>query len=301
MTKQALRKRIVALAILGCTTLMSWAQTAAQLSSNATMVAHVDNDNALAFLIGAGSKPYMTISINMKGGILATWGDESKRTMHTCTSMTELKKVILDRYSVGDKPKAGEMYHVEFDVATPKASITALKSMLLGLGVSQCELTGIRDMANHRTPPSPPKVITQNEVLNIQEENPSAAPAARTTTPSAEANTGEVYNVVEEQPEFPGGMGELMKFLQVNIRYPKEAQAKGIQGRVIVQFVVNSDGSICDEKLIKSVDPQLDAEAIRVIRSMPNWKPGMQKGKPVRVRFTLPVTFRLTGAEQNAK
>lgn len=265
------------------------------------MVAHVDNDNALAFLIGAGSKPYMTISINMKGGILATWGDESKRTMHTCTSMTELKKAILDRYNVGDKPKAGEMYHVEFDVATPKASITALKSMLLGLGVSQCELTGIRDMANHRTPPSPPKVITQNEVLNIQEETPSAAPAARTTTPSAEANTGEVYNVVEEQPEFPGGMGELMKFLQVNIRYPKEAQAKGIQGRVIVQFVVNSDGSICDEKLIKSVDPQLDAEAIRVIRSMPNWKPGMQKGKPVRVRFTLPVTFRLTGAEQNAK
>ena len=96
-------------------------------------------------------------------------------------------------------------------------------------------------------------------------------------------------------------MGELMKFLQVNIRYPKEAQTKGIQGRVIVQFVVNSDGSICDEKLIKSVDPQLDAEAIRVIRSMPNWKPGMQRGKPVRVRFTLPVTFRLTGAEQNAK
>ena len=92
-----------------------------------------------------------------------------------------------------------------------------------------------------------------------------------------------------------------MKFLQVNIRYPKEAQAKGIQGRVIVQFVVNSDGSICDEKLIKSVDPQLDTEAIRVIRSMPNWKPGIQKGKPVRVRFTLPVTFRLTQPASSTK
>ena len=301
MKKQILRRGIVALAILGCTTLMSWAQTAAQLSSNATMVAHVDNDNALAFLIGAGSKPYMTISINMKGGILATWGDESKRTMYTCTSMTELKKAILDRYNVGDKPKAGEMYHVEFDVATPKASITALKSMLLGLGVSQCELTGIRDMANYRTPPSPPKVITQNEVLNIQEETPSAAPAARTTSAAASDDTEEIFQVVEEQPEFPGGMGEMMKFLQANIQYPKEAQAKGVQGRVIVQFVVNSDGSICDEKVSKPVDPQLDAEAIRVIRSMPNWKPGMQRGKPVRVRFTLPVTFRLTGAEQNAK
>jgi TonB family protein len=254
------------------------------------MVAHVDNDNALAFLIGAGSKPYMTISINMKGGILATWGDESKRTMYTCTSMTELKKAILDRYNVGDKPKAGEMYHVEFDVATPKASITALKSMLLGLGVSQCELTGIRDMANHRTPPSPPKAITQADVLKVQEDTPSAAP----TTPTATANTDEVYNVVEEQPEYPGGMGELMKFLQVNIRYPKEAQARGIQGRVIVQFVVNSDGSICDEKLIKSVDPQLDAEALRIVRSMPTWTPGKQRGQAVRVRFTLPVTFRLS-------
>ena len=96
---------------------MSWAQTAAQLSSNATMVAHVDNDNALSFLIGAGSKPYMTISINMKGDIMASWGEESRRTMYTCTSMTELKKAILDRYNVGDKPKAGEMYHVELQRA----------------------------------------------------------------------------------------------------------------------------------------------------------------------------------------
>lgn len=261
----------------------------------------MNNDKSFSFLIGAGSQPYMTISINMKGDIMTFWGDESKRKMYSCNNMTELKQVILDRYNADDKPKAGEMFHVEFDVATPKASITALKSMLLGLGVSQCELTGIRDMANHRTPPSPPKVITQNEVLNIQEETPSAAPAARTTTPSASDDTEEIFQVVEEQPEFPGGMGEMMKFLQANIQYPKEAQAKGIQGRVIVQFVVNSDGSICDEKIFKPVDPQLDAEAIRVIRSMPNWKPGMQRGKPVRVRFTLPVTFRLTQPASSTK
>ena len=104
---------------------------------------------------------------------------------------------------------------------------------------------------------------------------------------------GEIYQVVEEQPEFPGGMDELMKFMQTNIRYPKEAQERGLQGRVIVQFVVNKDGSICDEQVVKSVDPQLDAEAIRIIRSMPNWTPGKQRGEPVRVRFTLPVTFRL--------
>ena len=103
----------------------------------------------------------------------------------------------------------------------------------------------------------------------------------------------EIFQVVEEQPMFPGGMQELMTFLQTNIRYPKEAQDRGLQGRVVVQFVVNKDGSICDEHIVKSVDPQLDAEALRIVRSMPNWTPGKQRGKPVRVRFTLPVTFRL--------
>ena len=117
------------------------------------------------------------------------------------------------------------------------------------------------------------------------------APAPKTNDPSAEQ--GEIFQVVEEQPMFPGGMQELMKFLQTNIRYPKEAQARGLQGRVVVQFVVNSDGSICDENVVRSVDPQLDAEAIRVIRSMPNWIPGKQRGEAVRVRFTIPVSFKL--------
>lgn len=106
---------------------------------------------------------------------------------------------------------------------------------------------------------------------------------------------GEIFQVVEEQPMFPGGMEEMMKFLQQNIKYPKEAQEQGKQGRVIVQFVVNKDGSISNDSIVRSVDPLLDAEALRVVRSMPNWTPGKQKGKPVRVRFTLPVTFHLNG------
>ena len=117
------------------------------------------------------------------------------------------------------------------------------------------------------------------------------APAPKANDPSAAQ--GEIFQVVEEQPMFPGGMQELMKFLQTNIRYPKEAQARGLQGRVVVQFVVNTDGSICDENVVKSVDPQLDAEALRVVRSMPNWTPGKQRGEAVRVRFTIPVTFKL--------
>ena len=115
---------------------------------------------------------------------------------------------------------------------------------------------------------------------------------------------GEIFQVVEEQPMFPGGMEEMMKFLQQNTKYPKEAQDKGIQGRVIVQFVVNKDGSISNDTVVRSVDPMLDAEAVRVVRSMPNWTPGKQKGEPVRVRFTLPVSFRLhdaTPANKEAK
>ncbi|MBR3860142.1 MAG: energy transducer TonB [Bacteroidaceae bacterium] len=125
------------------------------------------------------------------------------------------------------------------------------------------------------------------------------------SAPKAEEQ-GEIFQVVEEQPMFPGGMEEMMKFLQQNIKYPTEAQEQGKQGRVIVQFVVNKDGSISNDSVIRSVDPLLDAEALRVVRSMPNWIPGKQRGKEVRVRFTLPVSFRLSGgstdkAQESAK
>lgn len=105
----------------------------------------------------------------------------------------------------------------------------------------------------------------------------------------------DVYEVVENMPEFPdGGMPGLMKYLSANIRYPEAAHKAGTQGRVTVQFVVGKDGSIGDVKVIRGVDPTLDAEAIRVISSMPKWKPGTQKGEPVNVRYTVPVMFRLT-------
>ena len=106
-----------------------------------------------------------------------------------------------------------------------------------------------------------------------------------------------VFRVVEEMPEFPGGMGECLKFLGKNIKYPVEAQKAGVQGKVIVQFVVEKDGNIANPKVVRSIDPDLDGEAIRVISIMPKWKPGMQKGQPVRVKYTVPVTFRLDGKD----
>ena len=102
------------------------------------------------------------------------------------------------------------------------------------------------------------------------------------------------FDVVEEMPQFPGGPSALYEYLAANIRFPKAAHKAGVQGRVILTFVVEKDGSISETEVVKSVSPLLDAEAVRVINAMPKWKPGSQSGKPVRVKYTIPVTFRLS-------
>lgn len=106
-------------------------------------------------------------------------------------------------------------------------------------------------------------------------------------------NRNRVYDVVEQMPSFPGGISGLRTYLNQNIRYPAEAQENCVQGRVVVSFVVGKDGHISDVTVVRSVEPSLDKEAIRVVRNMPRWTPGKQGGEPVRVRFTVPVSFRL--------
>lgn len=106
-------------------------------------------------------------------------------------------------------------------------------------------------------------------------------------------NSTRVYDVVEQMPSFPGGISGLMTYLNQNTRYPAVAQENGVQGRVVVSFVVGKDGHISDVTVLRSVDPSLDKEAIRVVRNMPRWTPGKQGGEPVRVRYNVPVSFRL--------
>lgn len=113
-----------------------------------------------------------------------------------------------------------------------------------------------------------------------------------------ENEDGVIFEVVEQNPRFPGGDSALMEWLANNLQYPTKALNNGVQGRVIVQFVINKDGMVVNPSVLRSVDPELDAEAIRVISAMPKWKPGMQRGKAVRVRFSLPITFRFD-EEQN--
>lgn len=107
------------------------------------------------------------------------------------------------------------------------------------------------------------------------------------------AEEDKVVDVVEQMPSFPGGQGELMAYLAKNIHYPIICQEQGIQGRVVCSFIVEKDGSITDIKIVRSIDPNLDREAVRVLRSMPRWIPGMQNGRAVRVKYNVPVNFRL--------
>ncbi len=158
-------------------------------------------------------------------------------------------------------------------------------------------------------PPPPPAPVQEVTVLNVVEndvETETIEIQAEDTkeevviAPPVEAPVEEeeeeqtIFVVVETMPEFPGGQQALFKYLSENVKYPVIAQENGIQGRVICQFVVNKDGSIVDVNVVRSGgDASLDKEAVRVIKSMPKWKPGKQRGKAVRVKYTVPVNFRL--------
>lgn len=108
-----------------------------------------------------------------------------------------------------------------------------------------------------------------------------------------QSESDKVFEVVEKMPSFPGGPGAMYDFMAKNIKYPEVAVECVIQGSVIVTFIVKKDGSLSDVRVAKSVDPSLDKEAVRIIKSMPKWIPGIEKGQYVNVKFTLPVTFRL--------
>jgi protein TonB len=136
-------------------------------------------------------------------------------------------------------------------------------------------------------------VIVESVDINTEDDKNKEVVIAAPVAAPVEEEDNVVFQVVETMPAFPGGDQALFKFLGENVKYPVIAQENGIQGRVICQFVVNKDGSIVDVEVVRPVDPSLDKEAIRVIKSMPNWSPGKQRGKSVRVKYTLPVNFKL--------
>jgi protein TonB len=161
-------------------------------------------------------------------------------------------------------------------------------------------------------PPPPPPAPVEAEILTVVEddveleqqeiastEETGAAQIQTYVAPAAaniedeEESEQQIFTVVEDMPIFPGGDAELLRYLNTSPKYPVIAQENGIQGRVTVTFVVDKDGVVRDAEIVRGVDPSLDKEALRVITAMPRWTPGKQRGKPVRVKFTVPVTFRL--------
>ena len=193
----------------------------------------------------------------------------------------------------------------EWSAKTKKLDETVIVQDVLA--EEEIEIT--RRDATPPPPPPPPEPETPEIIevveekvettLKIQVEDDQSQRQMQTYVPppppkpKPEEVTEEIFVVVENQPEFPGGNAAMMKFLSDNIKYPVIAQENGIQGRVICNFVVERDGSITDVQVVRGVDPSLDREAIRVIQQMPRWTPGKQRGQAVRVRFTLPVVFRL--------
>lgn len=158
-------------------------------------------------------------------------------------------------------------------------------------------------------PPPPPKVI---EVLNILDDDVKiddelqiddseaddktlidVAPVISAPKEEEEEATTEVFFIVEDMPEFPGGEAALRAYIANSIKYPVIAQENGVQGKVYVTFVVGKDGSVSDAKIARGVDPSLDKEALRVVNTLPKWKPGKQRGKPVNVSYTVPINFQL--------
>ena len=160
-----------------------------------------------------------------------------------------------------------------------------------------------------KTVPPPPAAVTQSDILEIVDDDADVEEDIMMSTEDQvewvdldeidyvevepEPEEEEIFMVVEDAPEFPGGTQALLDYLRKNIKYPQICRENNIQGRVLVSFVVNKDGAIVDPQVVKSVNPSLDKEALRVISGMPNWKPGSQRGKPVRVKYTVPVNFRL--------
>lgn len=160
-----------------------------------------------------------------------------------------------------------------------------------------------------KTVPPPPQAVTVAEVIEIVEDDAEIVEdiIASNDDQTEFVDITEVENfvveeepeeeapfmVVEDMPEFPGGTAALLEYLKKNIKYPNICRENNIQGRVLIQFIVNKDGSIVDPEVVKPVNPYLDKEALRVIAGMPAWKPGSQRGKAVRVKFTVPVNFRL--------
>ncbi len=154
----------------------------------------------------------------------------------------------------------------------------------------------LKEYANHFNADTSNGILfikTMESTKNSGKELANVTVVANRLEKEADTAKEEAFDVVEQMPEYPGGLAELMKYISMNVHYPEAAMKTGTQGRVLVRFIIEEDGTVSDAKVVQRVSDELDAEALRVVSAMPKWTPGRQNGQPVRVKYTMPVTFRL--------
>ena len=216
--------------------------------------------------------------------------DVYSRTSHILIGLVVVMAIVLCSF---------EFYNVSMAGATIDSSLTSLEDE---------EIVEVNPNTPPPPPPPPPPPAPPEEVEVLEEEDEREESqviiidqeSTETIVVEIEEEVEEepevetIFDVVEENPEFKGGMAKLYEFLNSNINYPEMAKENGIQGKVFIQFVVWKDGTIRDVKVVKGVHKTLDNEAVRVVKSMPKWKPGKQRGKSVNARFTLPIKFKIS-------
>ena len=182
--------------------------------------------------------------------------------------------------------------------------ITAFVAVAISMFLFSCSMKKIKDIKDKFDEPEQVENgIISDDSLAHASETEETTPTVKSRTETGEITaessapkkvfTGKVHEIVEDMPTFPGGVTELMNYLSKNTHYPAATKRDGIQGRVVVSFIVEPDGSISNTKLVRSIDANLDQEALRVVSEMPNWTPGKQGGNAVRVRYSLPIAFKL--------
>ena len=182
--------------------------------------------------------------------------------------------------------------------------ITAFVAVAISMFLFSCSMKKIKDIKDKFDEPEQVEngIISDDSLAHVSEAEKITLAVKNTAEIGEKAVessgpkkvfTGKVYEIVEDMPTFPGGVTELMNYLSKNTHYPAATKRDGIQGRVVVSFIVEPDGSISNAKLVRSIDANLDQEALRVVSEMPNWTPGKQGGNAVRVRYSLPIAFKL--------
>ena len=202
------------------------------------------------------------------------------------------------RIKMMNKRRTSEIGKAKYLLFAPLAGallmVSNIESVAREIGEQVPEVAEVQQKADQALDAD---VAVANPMAKAEEakaaELAKAEAKASDVTAPADTTKNVVYDVTETMPQFPGGQGVMMKYLAANIKYPASAVKAKKQGRVIVAFVIQKDGSVTNARIVRSVDPELDAEALRIVKAMPNWTPGTQDGKPVNVNYTIPVVFSL--------